>query len=161
MNEKTATGRYPRFAVITQGNYIMNRQLHSTTVTVVQRADVSQIQPRLILLEQRINTIRADMPPYSCRPLETASAIIQTAITLEAINFDVMQSVVSALTDAAISFALFSSHGVAVVSCLDLAEDILADLPISYTVAPDDPDDDTQPITVPPFVPTVPAFSQE
>lgn len=131
-----------------------------STVTVVQRRDERNVHPRLIRLADRINQIRQDFPPHSCQPLEISAAILQTAISLESINFDVMQTVVSELTDATVSFALFTSHGAAIASALDLAEDIWSDLPITFTLPPD-VSDETQPVTVPPFVPTVHAFSQE
>jgi hypothetical protein len=129
---KNRVGYLPRNAAITQGHYIMKPW---STEPVVQLTDTHRIQPRLVRLSDTLESILSEFPPKAVRPFELAAAMLATAISLESINYGVMDSVVRQIRSACISFNLYSSHGTACLHLLDLAEEILADLPIDYTIS--------------------------
>ena len=106
-----------------------------STEPILQLADTACIQPRLVRLLDNLEMIRAEFPSKAVRPIELAAAMLAACVSVESVNYGVMDCVVKHLRDACMSFNLYSSHGTVCLHLLDLAEEILADLPIDYTIS--------------------------
>lgn len=128
LKTKGPTGTRERPLGHGQGYY--NMKITSDSTVVIQQRDRRNIQVRLVTLHEQMLGLAETVPSAH---LTRAAAILDTALLLESINFDVMLNIMHSIEDAQVDMDLGSTWVQAADLAL-LANDILADLPISYTL---------------------------